>query len=932
GLDAVQDVVRVITEDSRGDIWIGMGVQLNRFIPKTGKTTVYLKMDGVPINMIRTIQEDDKGTLWFGSNMSLHSFKNERWTQFTQKSGIGHNVVSALCQDRSGNLWVGNYGGLSRIENGKLSVELNGSSEPFDVINVVLEDLEGNIWLAAKDGIYQLRSRRVEVYTRQQGLTYQNVTAVLEDHSGTVWMATWGGGLNRLKDGAFTAFNTKNSVASDLLLSLCEDHDGSLWVGTDYGAGLYHLKNGFFKYHGPEKGVSTAAIRVIYRDRQTNLWLGTSTSLELYNPEKPIIYTRKDGLAGNSVRSILQDRKDNLWIGTTNGLSCLKDGKFTNLTTNQGLSDNSVLALCEDADQTLWIGTEKGGLNRLQNGKVTAYTKRLGLLNEEVFEILDDGLGNLWIASLNGISRVSKKSLADFDRGTVTNIACTLYGKDDGMVSIQCNGISKPAGWKSKDGRLWFATTKGVAVIDPGSSLEKNTLIPPVIIEEFLVDKQPIKSLGTNVAPLQIAPTRGELEFHYTALSLQVPEKNRFKYKLEGVDDNWVDAGARRVAYYNNIAPGDYRFRVIACNNDGAWNETGASLAFHLTPHFYQTGWFSSSCVLAVGLGLGAIYRLNVRRLRKRQRVLEALVEERTKHLKTEIAERQRVQTQLIDVSRQAGMAEVASGVLHNVGNVLNSVNVSATLAMDRLRTSKHSSLEKASVMIRENSADLGTFFTLDPKGKHFPDYLAKLSTHMTEEHGETVKELTFLCKNVDHIKEIISMQQKYARIGGVIQSVKVSELIKDALQMNAVALARNTLQFHHEYIDDPVISTDKHKVLQILINLIRNAQEACEAGGKPEQRLTVRTTLKGPFIRIVATDNGVGIRPEVLTKIFSHGFTTRQNGHGFGLHNSALAAKELGGSLIAQSEGQNCGATFILEIPLEPPQQDADHSNGFSM
>jgi ligand-binding sensor domain-containing protein/signal transduction histidine kinase len=919
--DLKGDAVRSIKEDSHGNIWMGMGVEIQKR-GKDGKVSVYPTMNGLNINMVRSIFEDSKGVVWFGTTLGLHTFKDDKWSRYTLKNGLGHPVVSALCEDRSGSLWVGNYGGLSRMVDGKLGIELNGNGEPFDVVNAIVEDTEGDIWIAAKDGLYQLRSRRVEVYTRQQGLSYHNVTSVLEDKSGTVWMATWGGGLNRLKDGKFTAFNAKNSMASDLLLSLCEDRHGSLWIGTDYGAGIYHMTNGMFKYHGQEKGITNADVRVIYQDSSTNLWLGTASCLQLYNQDKMAIFTRKDGLAGENVRAILEDQTKNLWIGTIGGLSCLKEGKFKNFTVAQGLSDNGVLSLCEDDDKNLWIGTEAGNLNRLKDGKITTYRKENGLLNEEAFEILDDGLGSLWIASLNGISTVTKKSIADFDRGLTKTLACTLYGKDDGLVSIQCNGVSKPAAWKSKDGRLWFATTKGVAVIDPSSNLKRNDILPTVVVEALIVDKQSIPQAQLANLPLELTPGRRELEFHYSALSLQLSEKNRFKYQLQGVDADWVDAGTRRVAYYNNISPGTYTFKVIACNNDGLWNETGASLSLHLKPHFYETRWFYALCIIASGVGVVGVYRLNVRRLRRHQKALEALVEDRTKHLKAEISARQRMQTQLIEVSRQAGMAEVASGVLHNVGNVLNSVNVSATLAMDRLRTSKHASLEKAFNMIEEHSSDLGTFLSSDPKGKQLPGYISKLSTHLTEENVATIKELTLLCKNVDHIKDIVSMQQKYAKTSGVIERLKISEIIEDAININASRLAHHRLQVRKDYVHDPVVTVDKHKVLQILVNLFQNAKEACDAGGKSDRLLTVRTLLKGSTVCIVVADNGIGISTENLTKIFSHGFTTRPDGHGFGLHNSALAAKELGGSLVAHSDGKNCGATFTLELPVEPLQE----------
>jgi PAS domain S-box-containing protein len=284
----------------------------------------------------------------------------------------------------------------------------------------------------------------------------------------------------------------------------------------------------------------------------------------------------------------------------------------------------------------------------------------------------------------------------------------------------------------------------------------------------------------------------------------------------------------------------------------------------------------------------------------------------------------------LLESSRQAGMAEVATGVLHNVGNVLNSVNVSSTLICDQVRNSRSARLRDVVLLLNKNTADLGNFITNDPKGKIIPGYLTSLSERLAAEQQDLLKELELLVKNVEHIKEIVAMQQNYARVSGIIESLSIRSLVEDALQMNAAALARHGILVIRDFHEVPVVSVDKHKVLQILVNLIRNAKYAIDSAARRDKRLTVSIKVnERQMIEITVSDNGIGIAPENLTRIFSHGFTTKRDGHGFGLHSGALAAKEMGGSLSAFSEGPGKGATFVLQLPMSTQKATADQRNG---
>ena len=305
----------------------------------------------------------------------------------------------------------------------------------------------------------------------------------------------------------------------------------------------------------------------------------------------------------------------------------------------------------------------------------------------------------------------------------------------------------------------------------------------------------------------------------------------------------------------------------------------------------------------------------NDKALRQVNQSLEHEVEERVRREQ----EIEQLHKELMLASRQAGMAEVATGVLHNVGNVLNSVNVSANLISQSLEQSQGSSLAKLASLLQSNQANLGQFLTENPKGRRVPEFISALASSLTEERDRLTREIKSLILNVEHIKEIVAMQQSYASLGGVTEDLVVAELVEDALRMNSAAFQRHGVTVKRQFNQVPPVRADKHKILQILINLLRNAKYAMEESGADQKILTLGINLEDKRVKISVADNGIGIAAENLTRIFGHGFTTKRNGHGFGLHSGALAAKEMGGSLCARSQGTGKGATFILDLPLAP-------------
>jgi ligand-binding sensor domain-containing protein/signal transduction histidine kinase len=616
------NIVRAVSEDADGDIWVATGEGLNRV--KNGIVENLTAASGLPYNSVRALHLDRGGRLWIGWNNGLLCYERGKFTSYPFEKELSGSFVTAVREDIQGNIWVGTYSGLKRFRDGQFFNVPNSDGIPFDLINTLCEDREGNLWVGSREGLARITPRRLFTYTRQQGLTHNNIMSVREDREGSLWIGTWGGGLNRLKDGKVTVYSTQNGFPHDLILATFEARDGTLWIGTDFDGGLIKLKDGKQTRHTSRQGLINAAIRAIYEDSSGNVWIGTTRGLSCFRNGKFTNYFASDLHAGNSVLAICEDHCGTLWFGTENGLAYRKNGEFRNFAEN-GLPSSVVLSLYEDSAHDFWIGTEGDGLFRSRNGTLAQYTTKDGLFSNDMFETIEDDFGYFWMSCLKGIWRVSKKELDALDQKQIKTVHSAFYGKLDGLFSVQCNGVSKPSGFKTRDGRIWFPTTKGLVALDPHIKL--NELEPTVVIEQVVTEKGSVdlalRPAAANSA-LRLPRARGDLEIHYTALSLQIPEKNHFKYMLEGVDTDWVNADARRVAYYNHLRHGNYRFHVIASNNDGLWNEAGATLALELAPAFWETTWFRALAVLGLAGSLaGSVRYVSVKRLQRKLAALE---------------------------------------------------------------------------------------------------------------------------------------------------------------------------------------------------------------------------------------------------------------------------------------------------------------------
>lgn len=712
------NTVRRLYEGRDGTLWIAtLGGGINRW--KDGIFTAYTTREGLSSNSVSSIFEDREGSLWIGTpDAGLNRLKDNEVTIYTTSDGLPDNAILSLCGDAEGKLWIGTRtGGLSYFQDNKFTTYTTHHGLSSEHISALSVDRAGTLWIATTKGLNRFVGGAFDRYSIKEGLSNGNVLSVYEDREGSLWVGTQGGGLNRLKDTNFTSLTTQQGLSSDIILPVYEDHEGSLWIsaggtlnkfsgdkftpypnaaspqrrvlslyddrqgnlwiGTE-GGGLTRLREGRFTVFTTKDGLSSDFVLSITGDRQGNLWVGTSEGgLNRFKDEKFTVYTTKDGLSDNTVRALLEDREGNLWIGTNVGLSSFRDGVFNAHPAKDELSAHPVMSIYEDGEGSIWVGTNGGGLKRVKKDRVSVYTVKHGLFDDVAFQILEDGKGNLWASCNKGVYRVSKRVLDDFDAGKISAISCDSYGKADGMRSAECNGGFQPAGWKTRDGKLWFPTIKGVAVVDP-EKIELNEQPPPTLIEQVIVDGESLDLLRGRES--ELPPGKDNFEIHYTGLSFLAPEKMRFKYKLEGFDADWVDAGARRVAFYTNLSHGHYRFRVLASNNDGVWNQDGASINFYLKPYFYQTYWFGAFCLLAIAIIGWGLYRLRVNQLRTQFSMV--------------LAERSRIAREIHDTLAQ-GFAGI-SVQLESVSELLSASPQLAEKHLDQARSLVRRSMSEA--------------------------------------------------------------------------------------------------------------------------------------------------------------------------------------------------------------------------------------------
>jgi ligand-binding sensor domain-containing protein/signal transduction histidine kinase len=667
-----------VAEDGRGAVWLCTADgRLCRYL--NGDMSVWQLRGPKAVGEYRALAVEAGGSLWIGADHLLAEID-------TAKIVAGQSLPphQEFVPGKLDFLLTSSRGGFWLLANGRVQLyQTNRIARDFGLypwgpapVKAACEDRQGNLIVGTQDrGLTWFDADgRAETLTDSQGLTHNTVLSLHVDREGSLWVGTDSGGVNRVKR---QSFEVLAEPRPSVVLSVCEDAAGGLWLAsTDVELKYYHngafrnygraqglldvnlrsvfvdrnqkvwvgtLDGGLFQLDGerfravPKSEIVPRGVSAIHQDRAGLLWVGTQGGLARWDGQDWQLFKATNGLASDKIAAIADDPTGALWIGTDRGLSRLRDGRFDSFHVEDGLPGEDVSALLADDLGVVWVGTRGKGLARFADGKWTRYSTDNGLADNGINYLAEDGQGYLWIGSFTGLMRVPKTDLNQFAEGRISAVRCRAYGSADGLPTAECSSGSQPAACRTRAGKLWFPTIRGLVSVDP-AQLVRNTNPPPVMIEAVWVDDQlqNTNRLRSNwPEALTIPAGRERLEIRYTSLNLLAPERARFKFQMEGHESAPTDAGDTRVARYSNLPPGHYTFRVTACNEDGEWNKIGASLAITVEPPFWRTWWFlalSAACFL--GLIVATVHFISTQKLQRQLAQLrqkEALEKERAR-------------------------------------------------------------------------------------------------------------------------------------------------------------------------------------------------------------------------------------------------------------------------------------------------------------
>jgi signal transduction histidine kinase/CheY-like chemotaxis protein/ligand-binding sensor domain-containing protein len=809
---------------------------------------------------IRDATEDRDGGVWIGTKTGLYRWKDDRVERFPETNGVAIEIVRSLCFDRDDNLWIGTPNGLLRYRQGKVeAVSINGT-ESLSHILCITEDIEGNLWCGTDGGLMRLHDAKITNLTVHDGLPTSSIATIIKSRAGGEWVGTLGGGLVRMQQNSMRIYNKKSGLGDNFPLALCEDTAGGLWIGY-YSNGLDYLRpDGTVEHHHEITNTISGVVELSPGD----VWVASWEKGGLYQLRDGV-FTLSNAFRDAYIRAMTRDSKGRLWVAWDRGVAVLENEKWSTLDVPTDPREKKPTAFHEAADGSMWLLRDDFELQRFLNGKL----QRLAL--PDVVGRLAYGLtvrdDEVWLSVRNGILRVKTADLEAAWNQKKTTFAYTLYNESDGMRSTAPDNRNPSSIVDLGAGGIRAATAKGLVVIHP-ELIRINKIPPNVIIESIETDRRKF----TPAPSIHLPAGRGELAFHFTALSLGDTKRVLFKYQLEGYDHTWVDARRVREAHYGGVPPGTYRFHVIACNDDGLWNETGASCEIVIEPHAYETWWFWTLSGIGIVGAFSLLFWLRTRQLRKRQHELVKQVDERTKDLKS---------------ARDAALAaskaksDFVANMSHEIRTPMNGVIGLTELALN-LATNK------------EQSSYLRTVLA---SGDALMTVINDILDFSKIESGKLTLDLA---------------------------EFSLTECVQNVVEPIAVLTAQKQLELLCEI--DPRIPQrlvgDKARLRQVLFNILGNAKKFTEQG---QISLTVSTEGGDHTtcpLQICVADSGIGIAAGSLEEIFqpfvqADGTMTRRfGGTGLGLTISRQLIELMGGKIWVESK-PGVGSRFHIDLSL---------------
>lgn len=616
--------VHSMREDRQGRLLVG---GLGLLVMDGARAAYYTSSESLADNSIRAILPASDGSIWIGTISGVRRLTSLNGNPFAIPRILTGVNSGVLMESSDGRIWLGAYGhGVLVYERGRIVQKLRApSSLPHNNVLTLFEDSERNIWVGTQGGLLRLSPSSAATLTTADSAP-QSINTIYEDRDGTLLAVALNGSVYRIRNGVLQPLPLPAEAAALRIRNAYRDSTGALWLGTD-GQGALRIARDGVRRFTMRQGLVNDFIRAFCEDRDGNFWIGTDGGLSQLREGVIRNYGVGSGLAYNSIRFVHLVRDGSVYVGTDNGLSRFRDGAFRGEDVFAAFRGQKTWAIYEDASGALWIGTHGGGLFRLQGGKVSRVTASDGLPSDKIHFIAEDIRGNMWMSTSAGVLSAPRRDLEARMNGSGSELAFSVYGMSEGLSTNQMSGGVQPAGVVKRSGEIWLPCTRGVVWIQPdarGSGARNTGVPPPVLIEEAHADDQTVPFDGMLVLP----PGEGKLEIHYTAVRLRSPERIRFKYWLEGFDHGWTDAGQRRVAYYTNIPPGQYRFRVLAYELHEPRNTSERAMEIRWKPHYYQTPWFLTLCsAFALGAA-GLLYWVHIHNLRRR---FAAVLEERNR-------------------------------------------------------------------------------------------------------------------------------------------------------------------------------------------------------------------------------------------------------------------------------------------------------------